>query len=134
MRDLLLKKIEEAKLDLVKNPKSLWYKKTLKKAYNELDKFDRNEEKEKYGISVAKSIFKKHDILAVQYNTTSVRGFNTLKRRGYEIQNHDVRYIVLRGTFETIFINTIAEEMKANGFVLDTVNTSGILIKSFNSK
>ncbi len=103
MRDYILKKIEDAKKELASNPKSKWIKTNLKKYYSELDKFDRNLEKEQYGIALAKTLLKKHGVLAAQYSTTSVRGFNTLRRRGYEIQNHDVRNIVLRGTFEAIF-------------------------------
>jgi hypothetical protein len=131
MRSLILAKIEQVKNDLTKNSKSIWLKKELKKCYNELDKFNRNEEKEKYGINIAKSIFKKHGVQTAQYSTTSIRGFHTFRRGGYEIQNHDVRFIVFRGIRLEV-INEIASDLKTIGFVLETVNESCILIKSYS--
>ncbi len=131
IRESLLKKIEDAKYNLGQNSKSIFLKRQLKKCYNDLDKFDRNEEKKKYGITLAKSIFKKNGIMSVQYSTTSIRGFNTLKRSGYEIQNNDVRFIVFRSVkLENVL--KVAEELKTQGFVLERVNESCILIKSYS--
>ncbi len=132
-RELLLIKLDGAKSNLAQNPKSVILKKQFKKCCNELDKFDRNEDRKKYGIALAKSIFKKNGIMSAQYSTTSVRGFNTLKRSGYEIQNHDVRFIAFRG-MKLENVVKVAEELKTQGFVLETVNESCILIKSYSNQ
>ncbi len=120
-RNVLLQSLMKAQNDLRANPKSHIIKQSLKKRYADLEKFDRNIEKDKYGISYAKSIFKKLGITAVQYASTAIRGYNTIKKSGYQINNHNPSRIDFMGITENTF-DKIVNELKNNGFTLSDID------------
>lgn len=105
------------------NSKELWKKKAAKKAYNELEKVDRNIEKVIYHHDSIKKVMSENNLGASKETGTAIRGF-TRTSKGYSLPNYSQSVIQLNLVSKDVF-DKVKNDLIAKGFKIKSDEIPG---------
>ena len=94
-----------------------YIKNMVNKAFTDLDRYRRNNEKKSLNMDGIKRIFKSHGLKSVSYQPTSIRGYSIPSSNSYEISKHDPSEISFNGISSTTF-NSIINSLEKQGFIV----------------
>ena len=88
------------------------------KAIGKAERAERKEQRDFYGTTEAAKVIRQEGVPALQETSTSIRGYRTISRPGYQLDDSDSRSISLAGVGKATY-DKVVNALKEKGFTFN---------------